>query len=129
MGALRVAARQLEQRQMPRQVTVQLALPVIALQPVLDKAGTTDRIARLEETMDALVRRMRIAQIACERALDQPGPFRYLPGFDVGPAEITEKPPVVTLARRQFFKQRQLRLVMIAAPAESQQPEHAECQR
>ena len=31
--------------------------------------------------------------------------------------------------RRQFFEQRQLRLVMIAAPAEPQQPEHAERQR
>jgi len=31
--------------------------------------------------------------------------------------------------RRQFFEQRQLRLVMIAAPAEPQQPEYAERQR
>ncbi len=108
---------------------MQLARPVIALQPILDKAGAADRISRLEETMDALVRRMSIARIAGERALDQPGPLRYRTSFDVGPAKISEKPPIIVPMRRQLLEQRQLRLVVIAPPAEPQQPEYAERQR
>jgi len=93
---------------MPRQVAVQLARSVVALQPVLDEADAAGRIAGLEEAMDALVGRMRIVQVAGERSLDQSDSLRNLTCLDVGPAEITEKPPVVTLARRQLLEQRQL---------------------
>ena len=69
--------------------------------------------------MHALVCRMSIVQVAGERALDQPGALRNLPSFDVGPAEIAEKPPIVAPVRRQLFEQSQLRLVMVAPPAEA----------
>jgi hypothetical protein len=108
---------------------MQVTCSVVALQPILDKPGAAIRVARLEETMDALVRRMSIARIAGERALDQPRPLRNLTGFDIALAEIAEEPPVFAPARRQLFEQSQLRLVMIAPPAEAQQPENAERQR
>src|SRR5262249_8985717 len=94
--------------------------PVVIRQPILDKAGAIVRVARLKKTMNTLVRCMRVAPIAGERALDQLGPLRDLTGFDVGPAEITEKPPIVAPMRRQFLEQSQLRLMMIAASAKPQ---------
>src|SRR6516225_10300012 len=109
-------------------MAVQMTRPIVTLQPVLDKTRAAGGIARLEEAMDPLVRRVDITQVACERALDQLGALRHLPGFDVGPAEVTQKPPIVTPMRRQFFEQRRLRFVMIAAAAEAEQPEHAERQ-
>src|SRR5580700_3422534 len=81
-----------------------------------------------KKAVDALVRRVSVPRVAGERALDQPGAFLDLAGLDVGPAEIAEKPPIVTPMRRQFFEQRQLRLVMVAPPAETQKTKHPESQ-
>jgi hypothetical protein len=94
--------------------------PIIAIEPVLDKGGTARRIARLEEAMSALMRRVGIARIGGERSLDQTGAGRDISGLDVGPAEIAKKPPIVTPMRRQCFEQRQLRLMVIAPSAEAQ---------
>src|SRR5215472_2510009 len=109
-------------------MAVQLACSLIALQPVFDKAGAIVRVTRLEETMNPLVRCMRIAEVGGERALDQPRALGNLAGFDVGPTEVAEEPPIAVPMRCQFFEQCQLRLVVIATSAESQQPEHAERQ-
>ena len=105
---------------------MQISRPVIALQPVFDKGGTAGGVARFEKAVDALMRCMGIARVSAEGSLDQPGPGGNLPGFDVGPAEVAEKPPIIIPVRRQFFKQRQLRLVMVAPAAETQKAKHPE---
>jgi hypothetical protein len=94
-GALAVAESELEQCRVPRQMAVQMPRAVVARQPSLEERGAAGRIALLEEAVDTLVRGMGIAGIAGERALDQPRAPRNLAGFDIGPAEISEKPPVV----------------------------------
>ena len=100
-------------------MAVQVSRAVIAFEPALDKAGAVGRIARLEETMGALVSRVGIARVPRELTLDHPGTGRNRTRFYMGPAEIAEKPPVVAPMRRQFLEQRQLRLVLVAAPAEA----------
>src|SRR6266436_8682693 len=95
--------------------------PVVAIEPILDERGTAGGVARLVKAVGSLVRCVCVPRVAGERTLDQPGSLRHLAGLDVGPAEITEKPPIVTPMRRQFFEQRELRFVMVAPAAEPQQ--------
>ena len=53
---VRIAARQLEKRQMPGEMAVQLPGPVIIRQPGFEKGSPTRRVAGFEKPMDALVR-------------------------------------------------------------------------
>src|SRR5437667_3771954 len=109
-------------------MAMQMPGSLVPPQPVLDKGAAASRVSQLKEPVNALVRCVGIAWVAGERALDELDPDRDLAGFDVGPAEIAEKPPVVTPMRCQFFKQRQLRLMVIAPSAEAEEPKDAERQ-
>ena len=129
VGTLDIAARKLEQRQMPRGVAVEMPRSVVIFQPCLYKTRTPRCVAQFEETMYALVRRMGVPRVAGERTLDQPGPKGDLACFDVGPTQIAEEPPIVTPIGRQFLQERQLHLVVIALPAEAEEPKDLERQR
>lgn len=108
---------------------MQLPRTLIFGQPRPDEIGSARRVAQFEETMRALMRCVRIPRIAGERALDQPGPSLHLAGFDIGPTEITKKPPILAPMRRQSLQQRKLLFVMIEPPTKPDEPEDAERQR
>jgi hypothetical protein len=84
-----MAAGQLEQRQVPREMAMQLPRLLIFGQPHPDEIGSARRIAQFEETMRALMRCVRISRIAGERALDQSSSDSHFAGFDIGPTEVT----------------------------------------
>src|SRR5260370_33600036 len=99
-------------------MAVQLAAPVIAGQPALDKAGAALGIAGLVIAMGAGMRGIGIARVEVERALDFAGAGRDVAQFDARPAEIGQKPPILVPARREAEEQRELRLVELTPPAE-----------
>jgi len=98
---------------------------LIIRQPSIEEGRPATFVTGFEEAMDPLMGGMRIAWIAGQRALDQSSPRSDLSGFDIGPASIAEKPPIIAPERRQFLQQRQLCLVMVDPPAESEQPKNA----
>src|SRR5271169_4442449 len=110
-GTLGIAARQLEQRQMPGKMTMELAFAGVFRQPALDERRATPWITGFEIAVGAGMRGKGIARVALQRALDLGGAASDVAHLDPGPAEIAKEPPVVTPVRRQPFKQRQLRLV------------------
>ena len=101
----------------------------IIRKPGLDKGDTAGCVARFKIAVDTLVSGVSIAPIAGERTLDQPGADGYLASFNVGPAQIAEKPPIIAPERRQFLQQRQLCLVMVDPPTEAEQPKNAKRER
>jgi hypothetical protein len=71
-GTLGMAAGQLEQRQVPREMAMQLPRLLIFGQPHPDEIGSARRIAQFEETMRALMRCVRISGLpASERSTNR----------------------------------------------------------
>ena len=69
-----------------------------------------------------------VVRVERQCPLDLARAGRDIAGFDAGPAEIGQKPPILVPLRREPLQQRQLRLVMVDPAAEPQQPKHAERQ-
>src|SRR4051812_18352423 len=109
-------------------MTMQLAAAIVSRQPAGDEGGAGISLAGLEIAMRAGVRRNSVVGVERQRSLDFARPDSDSAGFDAGPAEIGQKPPILAPVRREPFQQRQLRVVMVEPAAEPQQPEHSERQ-
>src|SRR5438477_4792655 len=101
-------------------MAMQLALTVVTGHPAGNERGAGIGIAGLEIAMDAGMRSKGIVGVERERSFDFARPGSDIAGFDAGPAEIGQKPPILVPMRREPFQERQLRFVMIDPAAEPQ---------
>src|SRR5690348_3139715 len=108
---------------MPRQMAVQLALPVVAGEPRLDKSGAAFGIARFVIAVRAGMRSKGVVRVERQRPLDLARAGRDIACLDASPAEIGQEPPILVPFGREAFEQRQLRLVVVDAAAEPKQTE------
>ncbi len=126
---LRAAQRQLEERQVPREVAVQLRRLVVVGEPRPKEAGAFIAGIAFVADVRKAVGRVAVSGVEVERALDEaPAPFP-LARLRAGEAVDVEKPPVFAVRHGQAFEQIQLDLVAVAAPAEADEAEDAGGQR
>src|SRR6266550_2436687 len=107
-------------------MAMQLTLAVVTREPRLDEGGAALGVARLVIAMRPGMRGKGVVWVERQCPLDLMLTGRDIARFDAGPAEIGQKPPILVPFGREPFEQRELRLVVVDAAAEPQQPEDAE---
>src|SRR3974390_2595785 len=102
-------------------MAMQLAGALVARQPIRQKGAAALGITGFEKAVRPLMRAVGVAWIERERALDKPGSVGDRAGFDLRPAEIAQKPPILRPVRRQLFEQGKLRFMVVTPAAEPQE--------
>jgi len=100
---------------------VQLRRALVAGQPAADEGAAARTVAFLVEDMRQRMRRVGIAGMQTERALDEPTAARPVAGFGAGEGMNIEEPPVVAVGRRHLVENAEQQLVSVTAAAEAGQ--------
>src|SRR2546430_161532 len=107
-------------------MAMQLTLAVVTGEPRLDKGGAALGVARFVITVRPAMRGKGVVRVERQCPLDLMRAGPDIARLDAGPAEIGQKPPILVPLRREAQEQCQLRLVVVDAAAEPQQPEDTE---